>query len=573
MNRSRWMVVMLASLAAASCREGDLTQIMVVVGTDIPSLTGVRIEVEELAMASRDVSFTDGRPATLGLVHRGGSLGPIVVRAHGLDGGTVVGPERSARVSFVEGEVWVLRLDLLDICRGSSCTGEQTCTGGSSCSSIDDATLEPWTGQVSDVDGSVPTDADVPPEMDGGTDAGDCLETTETCNGLDDDCDGTVDEETDLIMDTRNCGACGVTCASTCESRACADSFVAVGAGGAHSCATNGSGAPLCWGANDQGQLGNGSTAPSSTPVPVAGISAPVLQLALGEAFSCARTTDDEVFCWGDDSSGQLGDGPGGGAGPVNPGLTNVTHLSAGADHACAIASGQVFCWGSDASGKLGDGAPIAQQDLPVPVTLPNDAVDVAAGLDHSCAALTDGSVHCWGSGSDRQLGVALAGSPSPVRAELTSGVSAVAVAAGSLFTCAVTSDREAHCWGRPERTGDGTVGSAVPRPVDSSALGGAEVATLAAGAEHGCLVVSDGRVGCWGDNSEGQLGRGAGPRSLSAVPVSGLETAVRVAAGGAHGCARRLDGTVVCWGRNGDGQVGDGTTDERSMPVAVSGL
>ncbi|MAQ13825.1 MAG: hypothetical protein CMN30_03410 [Sandaracinus sp.] len=555
------------------CGKDDLTQIVVVVGTDIAELDGVRIEVEGLAMDSREIDFDAGRPATLGLVHRGGPLGPLTITAHGLRGGVAGEPERRARVSFVEGEVRQLRLDLLSTCVGLSCASDQTCTGPSTCSPIESAILEPWTGSAPDLDGGV-SDAAV---ADGGSrDAGDagCDVAPEVCNGADDDCDGEVDEDFDFIASATTCGTCATTCTGSCDARACDDAFVAIGAGSAHTCATDATGDLYCWGANRAGQLGSGGT-DSATPVAVPGI-AGVTQVALGGAFTCASGTAG-LRCWGDDSQGQLGDGAGGGAGMVTPSLPAgpIQRITAGTEHACAIVNRTVHCWGANGSGRIGNGATGGTVDAPVAIDLGGDAIDVAAGANHTCAMLASGSVFCWGSGSDNQLAT---GSSSTTPAAAGLGESVIEVAAGDLFGCAIDSSREGLCWGRPEQTGDGTTDTNLPRalaaPVDEVAFPGGlpALAQLDAGGAHACAVVGDGRVVCWGRDDDGQLGRGAATaRSLGPVGVAGITTAIRVAAGAAHSCALLADQSVRCWGRNDSGQLGDGTMAEADTPVSIT--
>jgi alpha-tubulin suppressor-like RCC1 family protein len=582
--RRPWLPILVALVLTGGCEE-DLTQIMVVVGTDVPALEGVRIEWSGLGNpGSRDIDFSSGRPALLPLVHRGGSLGPLTITAQGVVEGAAVMPVRAAEVSFVPGEVRMLRLDLLRSCVSAACS-PLTCVGDGRCvpiGSADAATLLPWDGDPGDVDGGVPLvdggDSDLGP-VDLSTPDG-CPGTVEICNGVDDDCDGVIDNGFDLSSDPANCGECGVSCAS-CVDRICEGTFVALAAGDAHTCATDDSGAVFCWGANSEGQLGDGTTDRSPSPVAVVGLpSSPAVQLAAGEAFSCARLASGEVWCWGRDGEGQRGDGPGGGGSAPSrvafPVGGVATDLVLGAAHACAIHADEVYCWGANDAGQIGSGSAAATVPTPEPVTL-DEPVDLAAGAAHSCAVLSDGDAQCWGSGSDSQLGVSVPSSDTPVTVNRPGGVTFLAVEGGGLFTCALTTVG-AHCWGRG---GDGALGygatmtSAVPREVrrigegDPSDLPAA--VSLDAGESHVCAVLTDGRLGCWGSDVDDQLGDpDTLDRANEPVVTGAIDTAILVAAGGSHTCARLVDGDLRCWGANGEGQLGTGDRDGSSVPVVV---
>jgi len=559
---------------------------MVVVGTDVAALDGVRIQWSGLgAPGSRDIPFSSGRPAQLPLVHRGGSLGPIVITAQGIVDGAAAAPVRAAEVSFVPGQVRMLRLDLLQSCVSVSCS-PQTCVGDGRCAPVgssEAATLLPWDGDPGDVDGGIPL-------VDGGdTDMtvadlsmpDGCPGTDEICNGVDDDCDGVVDEGFDVGSDPANCGECGVACAS-CEARICQGTFVALAAGTEHTCATDDAGAAFCWGANSEGQLGDGTTVRRPSPVPVMGLpGSPVLQLAAGEAFSCARLENGEVWCWGRDAEGQRGDGPGaGGSGPSRvdfPVAGMAVDVTAGAAHACAIHAGEVYCWGANDDGQLGTGSAAASAVSPEAVTLASPS-DVAAGDAHSCALLANGEAHCWGSGSDAQLGVSMPSSDTPVRVNQPGGVAFALLAAGALFNCAATDEGGVYCWGRG---GDGALGygatmtSSVPREVNRIGEGMPadlpEAVSLDAGESHACAVLMDGRVACWGSDIEDQLGDpDTLNRATEPVLTTGVETALTVAAGGSHTCARLVDGSLRCWGANGEGQLGTGDLEASPTPAPV---
>lgn len=350
-----------------------------------------------------------------------------------------------------------------------------------------------------------------------------------------------------------------------------------VSAGAGHSCAVTLAGGATCWGNNNSGQLGDGTTLSSSTPVMVAGLGSGVASVSAGWGHSCAVTTAGAAYCWGDNLKGQLGNGTTAASlvpVPVMEHGAGIASISAGGLHTCAVdTAGAAFCWGYNLFGELGDGTG-AISTLPVPVTgLGVDVAAVSAANEYSCAITRAGAAFCWGSnglgrlGDGTTLGRA-SPTPSPV-AGLSAGVAFIS--AGDEHSCAVTTTGAAYCWGSNAlgKLGDGSV-------VDSStpvAVAGlqAGVATISAGGFHSCAVTVTGATYCWGGNDLGRLGDGTVVNATTPVAVAGLDTGVAaVSAGGFHSCAVRRTGTVVCWGGNSNGQLGDGTNINRTTPVSV---
>lgn len=182
---------------------------------------------------------------------------------------------------------------------------------------------------------------------------------------------------------------------------------VAVVAENFYSCALLESGSVSCWGENDKGQLGNGSTVNSATPVAVE-ILANVTSLATAENYACAQTVKGEVYCWGDNQYGQLGNGSTDMSNmPVKViGIGNSVRISVGVDHSCALLeSAEVQCWGANQYGQLGDGS-YHSSASPVSVNAVVNVVDISVGDRHSCAVLSNGRMQCWGDNSTHQLGV-----------------------------------------------------------------------------------------------------------------------------------------------------------------------
>jgi alpha-tubulin suppressor-like RCC1 family protein len=306
-------------------------------------------------------------------------------------------------------------------------------------------------------------------------------------------------------------------------------------AGGRHTCALSVAGAVTCWGANDVGQLGDGTDLKKSTPVDVRGLVNGVQAMAAGGYHTCALTTVGGVKCWGGNDSGQLGNGTEINANtPVDVvGLTSgVKAIEAGGHHTCALlTSGMVQCWGDNEDGQLGDGTE-RDQNTPVEVRgLSRNVQAIAAGGFHTCALTVEGGVLCWGDNSQGQLGNGLnvaKAPPSPVLG-LRSGVRAISA-------------------------GSGVVG-------ESESFVSA----------HTCALSTAGGVLCWGNNDDGELGAGSVVDQNTPVEVQGLTSGVSaVAAGGLHTCALIAAGGITCWGDNSQGQLGANTPGDSPIPMEV---
>jgi alpha-tubulin suppressor-like RCC1 family protein/predicted thioesterase len=351
---------------------------------------------------------------------------------------------------------------------------------------------------------------------------------------------------------------------------------VAVAAGGSQTCALLGGGAVKCWGLNFDGQVGDGSTVDRTAPVDVVGLSAGVQAIAAGTYHTCAVMLSGGAKCWGGNESGELGDGQPGDRRIPEPvfGLANdVTAISAGDFHGCAVAGGAVKCWGANFDGQLGDGT-TTDSLAPVDVVgLSSGVAAVSASGLHSCALLTNGGVKCWGNNSWGQLGDgSYVGRTTPV---VPTGMSAgvAAIAAGADHTCVLMASGAVRCWGRNDtgQVGDGTpLNRNAAVDVDGLSSG---ATGIAGGLLHTCGIVS-GAAKCWGENSVGQLGDGTTDSRFSPVAVFGLGAGMAaIAAGGTHSCAVTSGGAAKCWGENLFGSVGDGSRLMRLTPVDVTGL
>lgn len=344
-------------------------------------------------------------------------------------------------------------------------------------------------------------------------------------------------------------------------------------AGDNFTCAVTTSGGAKCWGANNAGQLGNNSTANSSVPVDVVGLTSGVASLAAGSNSACAVTTSGSAKCWGWNAYGQLGNnGTAQSTVPVDVvGLTSgVASITAGSwnNFACAVTTtGGAKCWGDNGHGQLGNSG-TAQSAVPVDVEgLTSGVASLSAGSGFTCAVTTSGGAKCWGSGPIGNSSVS--SSPVPVDVSgLTSGVARIS--AGVSSACALTSAGGVQCWGFNwfgQLGNSSTSSSTVPVNVTGLLTG---ATSIAVGNNSACALTTLGGVKCWGANSAGQLGNGTTTSATSPVSVTGLTSgAASVSVGNGHACAVTAT-SAKCWGSNGSGQLGSNSTTSSSVPVDV---
>lgn len=350
---------------------------------------------------------------------------------------------------------------------------------------------------------------------------------------------------------------------------------VQLASGDEHSCAIVGGGAVKCWGSNWDGALGDGTTTDRTTPVDVVGLSGGVTALAVSTWHSCALTVQGGVKCWGTNGSGQLGDGTR--TRRLTPvdvsGLDgSAKAIAAGGAHTCAaMTNGTVQCWGANSSGQLGNGS---TQGSSIPVTALKlaNVQAVAAGSSHTCALLDMGAVTCWGSNAYGQLGDGVTASqrlsPWPIVAGLDAGVRAID--SKYLHACVAMIDGSVRCWGLNGggQLGDGTT-STRTTPVDVVGLAEPTLA-VSTGGSHSCALGVSGGTRCWGGNFDGTLGDGGSQDSLVPVDVVGLPASTQVSAGYRHTCATTPTGGAACWGNDLHGQLGNATATQRLTPVDV---
>jgi cysteine-rich repeat protein len=470
-------------------------------------------------------------------------------------------------------------------------------------------------------------ECDVQGDLVGGC-TGEVTPEPERCDpaAVDEDCDGEVNEEGDGCV----CGDGYISAGEECDdgdlmggdscSATCVREQALPVAGRLHTCALLYNGNVKCWGNNQSGELGLGHTQSKGDNSGEMGANLPVINIgpgltakavAAGHEHTCVLTSFSSIKCWGENSFGrlgrgdttQIGDDPtemGSNLSPVSLGGGFVpTAVAAGVHHTCALsASGLVKCWGANFYGALGQGhtSNIGDQSgqmgdalSAVDLGIGEQATAIAAGNDHTCALLKDGSVKCWGENDYGELGLddteQRGDGPGEMGDKLPSvnlgiGKQATAIAAGYGHVCVLLNDGSVKCWGENgsgqlglgnnQHQGD-EPGEMAKLPAVSLGAGKTAIA-IATGAYHTCVLLNDGSLKCWGKNGSGQLGLGDAEDkgndigetvdTLPAVSLGSGKTATAITASWYHTCARLNNGSVKCWGSNVYGQIGLGSVD-----------
>ena len=330
--------------------------------------------------------------------------------------------------------------------------------------------------------------------------------------------------------------------------------FTAVSAGGNHTCAVTWMGGVMCWGANKYGQLGDGTQVDSPTPVGVEGITDQVTAVSAGHFHTCALTTEGGLKCWGWNEHGQLGDGTTGNrATPVDVvGVTGrVAAVSAASTHNCALtAAGGVKCWGSNRYGQVGRGS-FASEVQKIPgyvIGLESGVAEVSSGGLHSCVVMTSGRVKCWGSNRLAHLGDGTSRDNSSPVDVVGLSLEMTSVAAGYSHTCSLSFRGGVFCWGFVS----GLLGyewSKIPpssvqcgkfRCYTPAKLVGINepMSAISGGSVSMCALMSAGGIQCAGQMS--------GPGRVKRGDLT--NAALAVSSGAFHVCFLTAIGAIKCW-------------------------
>jgi alpha-tubulin suppressor-like RCC1 family protein len=354
---------------------------------------------------------------------------------------------------------------------------------------------------------------------------------------------------------------------------------------GNHTCGIKANNSLWCWGTNKYSDLGIGISGsapevPFGTPQKLGGS---WIDVAAGSNHSCGIKTDNTLWCWGRNDEGQLGNGTTNNSStPVQvSGGGSWKSVSAGLKSNCAIRSDDTMrCWGNNNDGQLGTGN-TTQYTSPTALTATggwNTATwkSVAMGASNACAIRTDDTIRCWGGNWVGQLGDNTTTAKSaPTALTSTGGWNTAtwkAVSSGEHFTCAIRTDDTMRCWGQ---NGDGQLGrnntTGVLLPSALTATGGWDTATwksVDAGQWHVCAVRSDDTIRCWGNNSDGQIGDNSTTDRLVPTAINGGGVWQRVSGGSTYTCGITTVGAISCWGSALDGQLGNNNTFYNNVPA-----
>ena len=348
--------------------------------------------------------------------------------------------------------------------------------------------------------------------------------------------------------------------------------FEALSAGFDHTCGITTGGDAFCWGDGRHGALGDGGTAVRMAPVRVRDVPR-LVEIHAGGDYTCGRTDEGDVYCWG--KSYPVPGQPKISAVPAKvPFDWPAIALTTGRRHACVLASDRrAYCWGFNADGEGGNGTSgIDASVIPLPSRVLGDLrwSAISAGLDYTCGLTTEGAAYCWGSNVDGVLGPAAPGrcgdvepvpcAVAPVR--INTSLSFAEIAAGSSHVCARTHARVVYCWGSNVQ---GQTGAPVAG-AEGKILAPRRVEepprvgafnAVVSGGSHSCALAARGQLYCWGLNASWQLGWRAGSQSTTPVWAQPLLTFMAVTAGEYHTCGITQRAAAYCWGNNDLGALG----------------
>jgi alpha-tubulin suppressor-like RCC1 family protein len=385
-----------------------------------------------------------------------------------------------------------------------------------------------------------------------------------------------------------------------CSAGTCHLAAIAIATGEWHVCVLLSDGTVRCWGSDFSGELGNGMSqdtgfTSSATPVSVIGLPGPASAIAAGNDSTCALIkSDGSVWCWGDGSSGQLGNGSIpttnslGVSTPVKAGLSGAASVIAmGLGQVCAIVSGSVYCWGGDGNGEVGNGQFTSAGVLsPTKVAGVSGATALGCGYYHTCAG-GGTSVWCWGDNAYGELGNNQFNDPTTSEGSATAqaivtgmkGTSVQTLSGGSNTSCGLFSGGGTpggvFCWGENDlgELGTGTVTTTTPGgiPDPQATIGLTSPTIVNAGGNEVCAVNSSGALLCWGDRTDmsGATYMFPTPGAVAGLPSRAIAIS---SASAPFACALVADGSAWCWGGNLYGVLGSTTLPSSTTPVQIPG-
>jgi len=353
-----------------------------------------------------------------------------------------------------------------------------------------------------------------------------------------------------------------------------------IAAGTYNGCAILENQSMVCWGDNEYGQLGDGTTTESAVPiyVNVAANETPV-EVTVGQVTACALMESGNIYCWGSGYYGKMGDGEPWNDDYVNTEMRQVLlpegqggqTVSISGGHICTILdNGDVYCWGRGNQGQLGYGG-TSNRNIPTKVNLPGQrsAIAISTGTFMTCAITTDGMGYCWGENDEGQLGNGTTNSrwATPAEVLFPSGYTPVSISAGDDFACALMDNRKVMCWGENNdgRLGQGPLATDdETTPVWVSMENSETAHFLDIGTKSACMILDSWETKCWGTNEEGQIGQGDTDIAYYSTPteVNGSYDFVALSINSDTICAITSNAEGYCWGDNEAGQTGSGSID-----------
>lgn len=377
--------------------------------------------------------------------------------------------------------------------------------------------------------------------------------------------------------------------------------FIDVSIASSSACALKKDGTVWCWGADGNGQLGNGATTTTtqSTPVKVNTINDAV-QISVGNNYACALRKAGSVWCWGSNNLGKFGNGTSTSSDiPVKgPSYEDFQFISMGANTSCGIRqNGEAWCWGSGGTGQLGNGG-TADSFLPVKVSNISNFVHLNVSTSSGvCGVVRDGKGYCWGTETNGEFGNGATSGLQTVPSEVSNITDFVKISLRPNYACGLRGNGQIWCWGNDGAHGKLGNGPSVGNSdVPSQVVNIDDFIDVEGGNLFACGIRKNGEAWCWGEDTNGRLGNGPtitanmdSPykviganfikmksylATIAITDTTPIKTTASVStrdkiAGGLHSvCAIKPDTSLYCWGSDVDGQLGNGdavTADQHS--------
>lgn len=350
------------------------------------------------------------------------------------------------------------------------------------------------------------------------------------------------------------------------------DGVVQVTAGAHHTLAIKTDGSLWAWGYNNYGQVGNGESSWDNCQASPVKIMDGVTQVAAGAYHTLAIKTDGSLWAWGDNDSGQLGNGESGWnknqTSPVKI-MEGVAQVATGAYHTLAIKTdGCLWAWGNNNYGQVGNGESGNGKEQTSPVKIMDGVAQVTAGDDHTLAIMTDGSLWAWGRNNNGKLGDGtLNQRTTPIK--IMSNI--VQASAGKDHSVALSSDNTLYGWGINDYVGILVDGTSYATLSPISIYKGVGVIEVDAQSNNTIFLTSDGDVFAFGDNTYGQL---VSDNTDSNVPIKvPIDDIVDIAAGGNTSFAINSSNSLYGWGFDAEGEIGDNDRKSKTTPVKINGV